>query len=316
MKIQRTLLLALLLLAGLSWQLTATAQSKPLPSATQYSDEGADTCLGCHDEDEGKYKAKALFKTKHAHRGDKRSPFGAGGLQCESCHGPGALHARNKKGAAIGSFKADSKYSLEERNQICLSCHQNSTRTAWHASTHERADLACTDCHKIHEEHDPVLKKATEPQVCTTCHKAQKADFLKTSAHPVNQGKMGCSDCHSAHGSASPGMLVKASLNQTCYSCHAEKRGPLLWEHAPVVEDCASCHTPHGSVRAALLKKTPALLCQDCHSSAGHPSVARTGSSLPGGTAAGTGFVIAGSCMNCHTQVHGSNHPAGSKLMR
>ncbi len=316
MKITRSFLYVLLMLTGLSWQLTAAAQSKPLPSATQYSEEGADTCLGCHDEDEGKYKAKALFKTKHAARGDKRSPFGMGGLQCEACHGPGALHARNKKGAAINNFKADGKQTLDERNQVCMTCHQGTTRTAWHAGAHARADLACTDCHKVHQEHDPVLAKVTESQVCMSCHKQTKADFLKASAHPVNQGKMACSDCHSAHGSSAPAMLVKATLNQTCYSCHAEKRGPMLWEHAPVAEDCASCHTPHGSVRAALLTKTPPLLCQQCHTTAGHPSVSRTGAALPGGTAGGTGFLIAGSCSNCHTQVHGSNHPAGSKLMR
>jgi DmsE family decaheme c-type cytochrome len=71
-------------------------------------------------------------------------------------------------------------------------------------------------------------------------------------------------------------MLSKPTVNQTCYSCHAEKRGPVLWEHAPVAEDCALCHSPHGSVRQALLVKTPPLLCQQCHSAAGHPSVART----------------------------------------
>ncbi|MBA4175962.1 MAG: cystathionine beta-synthase [Leptothrix sp. (in: Bacteria)] len=316
MKTYRPLLLMMLLLCGLTWQLGAAAQSKPLPAATQYSDEGADTCLGCHDEDEGRYKAKALFKTKHAHRGDKRAPFGAGGLQCEACHGPGALHARNKKGAAINSFKPDSKFSLEERNQVCLTCHQGGSRSAWHAGAHDRAQLACTDCHQIHQERDAVLVKATEAAVCQSCHKAQKADFLKASAHPVRQGKMACSDCHSAHGSSAPAMLIKPTLNQTCYGCHADKRGPLLWEHAPVAEDCASCHAPHGSVRTALLTKSPPLLCQQCHTSAGHPSVARTGDALPGGTAGGTGFLIAGSCTNCHTQVHGSNHPAGAKLMR
>ena len=38
------------------------------------------------------------------------------------------------------------------------------------------------------------------------------------------------------------------------------------------------------------------------------------GAALPGG--AGAIFVAAGSCTNCHSQVHGSNHPAGAKLMR
>ena len=36
-------------------------------------------------------------------------------------------------------------------------------------------------------------------------------------------------------------------LNDTCYDCHAEFRGPYLWEHAPVPEDCSNCHDPHGS---------------------------------------------------------------------
>ena len=85
-------------------------------------------------------------------------------------------------------------------------------------------------------------------------------------------------------------MLVKPTVNQTCYTCHAEKRGPFLWEHAPAAEDCTLCHTPHGSVYPSLLTKTPPLLCQQCHSVAGHPSVARTPAGLPGGGGGGIGL--------------------------
>jgi DmsE family decaheme c-type cytochrome len=168
----------------------------------------------------------------------------------------------------------------------------------------------------MHQDHDPVLAKASEAQVCLNCHKSQRADFQKTSSHPVRQGRMSCSDCHAAHGSSGPAMLVQPTLNQTCTSCHADKRGPMLWEHAPVAEDCSLCHKAHGSVRSALLVATPPLLCQQCHSAAGHPSVARTGAALPGAGGGGSIFVIAGSCTNCHSQVHVSNHPSGAKLMR
>lgn len=313
MNMTRRLLCALALLAALTWHSGVSAQG----TAADYSKKGADTCLGCHGDDDGKYSVGAVFKSKHGHRGDKRAPFGAGNLQCEACHGPGAAHARTKKGSAINTFKADSTVSLEDRNKACLSCHENTSRTSWHASAHQRADLACTDCHKIHRaDGDPMLSKATESQVCMTCHKQQRADFHKPSAHPVVKGQMACSDCHSPHGSNSAGMLVKATLNQTCYSCHADKRGPVLWEHAPVAEDCSLCHTPHGSVRSAMLNKSTPMLCQSCHSAAGHPSVTRTGAALPGNGGTGAAFVVAGSCTNCHTQVHGSNHPSGSKLMR
>lgn len=334
MNIFRPLLCALLLTACVAWMPTASAQADPAPPAAApptdvapptdaappaggYSAKGADTCLGCHDDESAIYSAGAIFKSRHGHRGDQRSPFGAGGLQCEACHGPGAAHAKNKKAASINAFRADSKMPLEQRNQTCLACHEGSSRTAWHDSAHERAKLACTDCHKMHQSRgDAVLTKATQPQVCAACHKQQRADFQKTSAHPVRQGKMACSDCHNAHGTSAPAMLIKPTLNQTCYSCHADKRGPVLWEHAPVTEDCSLCHTAHGSVRAALLTKAPPQLCQQCHSVAGHPSVARTAAGLPAEGGAGAVFLVAGGCTNCHSQVHGSNHPSGAKLMR
>jgi DmsE family decaheme c-type cytochrome len=298
----------------------ASAPAEPPGAGTQYSEKGADTCLGCHDEeaDTTTFTTGAIFKTRHGHRGNPHAPFGAGGLQCEACHGPGAKHASkgsNKK-LTINSFKPSSFLTVAERNAACLECHQNQARTGWHASAHERGALACTDCHKLHTERDAVLTKTDQPEVCFNCHKKQRADFQKASTHPVRFGLMRCGDCHSPHGSPSQAMLIKPTLNQTCYTCHAEKRGPLLWEHAPVAEDCSLCHTAHGSVRSALLNQSPPLLCQQCHSQAGHPSVARTGAALPGGAAGGQIFLLAGSCTNCHSQVHGSNHPAGAKLMR
>ncbi len=335
MNIIKPILSALLVLMGLAWHSSAPAQgdksaasaaaSAPAASApavtgpgTQYSEKGADTCLECHDEDSATYAAKAIFKSRHAHRGDARSPFGPGGLQCEACHGPGARHSSkgSKKALTTNNFKPDSFLSVAQRNQPCLECHQDRSRTGWHAGAHERANLACSDCHKVHVEHDTVLAKSSQSDVCYACHKQQRADFHKSSSHPVRAGAMGCSDCHNAHGSTNPALLVKSTVNQTCFSCHADKRGPFLWEHAPVAEDCTLCHASHGSVRAGLLNKSPPLLCQQCHTVAGHPAVARTGAALPGGAGGGSIFLLAGSCTNCHSQVHGSNHPAGAKLMR
>jgi len=296
---------------------SAPAKPKaPLPPREQYSEKGADTCLECHDDVTPGYSGAAIFKGKHSHRQDKRAPFGPGGLQCEACHGPGARHARSKNPDSINSLKASSSQTAEQRSLPCLSCHQGGTRTFWHASTHELSGLACGDCHRIHQDKDPMLAKASEAEVCFSCHRQKRGDFQKTSTHPVRFGLMTCSDCHSPHGSTTVAMLNKPTLNMTCYSCHADKRGPLLWEHAPVSEDCSLCHTAHGSSRDALLIKTSPLLCQQCHAPADHPSVARTSQSLPGGGAGGSVFLVAGGCTNCHSRVHGSNHPAGAKLMR
>jgi DmsE family decaheme c-type cytochrome len=186
---------------------------------------------------------------------------------------------------------------------------------AWKGSEHESGEVACANCHQIHTPRDRVFTANGQAETCFSCHIRQRGDFYKPSVHPVRYGTVRCSDCHSPHGSVASGKLLgKPTLNQTCYSCHAEKRGPLLWEHAPVSEDCSSCHTPHGSVHPALLKKPAPLLCQQCHAAAGHPSFAYTANGLPSGTP--SGFLLARSCTNCHSQVHGSNHPSGAKLMR
>jgi DmsE family decaheme c-type cytochrome len=294
---------------------TPAAAPEPPGQGTQYTEKGADTCLTCHVEG-GDFPVYAIFKSKHGNRADKRTPFAPGHLQCEACHGPGAKHAGSGDKNAINTFQADSFLTPRERNKFCLACHQGNARIAWQGSKHESNNLACTDCHKIHAERDPVLATATQPDVCYKCHKQQRMDFSKPSAHPVRFGKMACSDCHSPHGSDNDALLKKPTVNQLCYTCHAEKRGPFLWEHAPVAEDCTLCHSPHGTVRPTLLKKSPPLLCQQCHTVAGHPSVARTGAALPGGGAGGTAFLLGGSCINCHSQIHGSNNPSGVKLMR
>jgi DmsE family decaheme c-type cytochrome len=283
------------------------------PAASGYTEAGADTCLQCH-ADEGPTAVTAIFKTKHGNRGDSRTPFGK--LQCETCHGPGAKHAEGGDTTLINSLKSSSPQPAAERNKVCLGCHSGNARTGWHGSMHDSNDVACGSCHKVHAQRDPVLVTVTQPDVCYKCHRQTRADFLKPSAHAVRFGKMTCSDCHNPHGSTATAMVNKPTVNQTCFTCHAEKRGPMLWEHAPVAEDCTLCHHPHGSVYQMRLKKNPPLLCQQCHSVSGHPSVARTGAALPGGSAGPSAFLLAGSCLNCHTQVHGSNHPSGAKLMR
>ena len=76
---------------------------------------------------------------------------------------------------------------------------------------------------------------------------------------------MSCSDCHSAHGSAGPKLVKRDTTNQTCYQCHAEKRGPYVHNHQPVQDNCASCHNPHGSNVAGMLVARDPILCNQCH---------------------------------------------------
>jgi DmsE family decaheme c-type cytochrome len=304
-------LLATLLLAG-----PAAAQSYPgIDELPGYSARGADTCLACHDWDP---KVMSIFETAHGAYNDPRSPMA--NLQCEACHGPGGAHtARVRRGETqppMPAFAKDSPMPRHEASQVCMGCHSaiGSTHAEWAGSTHQRNDVACVDCHKVHSVHDPVRERADQAQVCYQCHTDVRAQAARPFAHPVREGLVACSDCHQPHGSMTDAMLVRPTLNETCYSCHAEKRGPVLWEHPPVAESCANCHVPHGSMHPGMLSRRAPLLCQSCHSRAGHPSIAQTGEGLPGGVP--SSMLLAGSCLNCHAQVHGSNHPSGANLSR
>ncbi len=296
----------------------AHAETPPTPPAETpanlYTRKGADTCLKCHDQDY-KYPVLQIFYSKHGNRKDARSPMAQ--FQCESCHGPGRAHATEPKvgaqRASIIAFGANSRTSPDQQNAMCLQCHRDHQRARWTGSQHDTVNVRCVDCHTVHVRHDPVFTQ-DQSGICYRCHKQQQAVFARNSAHPVRQGKMLCSQCHDPHGSNAKALLKTATKNDTCYRCHAEKRGPFLWTHAPVAEDCGLCHEHHGSMNAPLLKKRAPWLCQQCHSVTGHPSISYDSTGLPAQTP--SAFLLAKSCLNCHFQVHGSNHPSGVKLMR
>jgi DmsE family decaheme c-type cytochrome len=309
------LLLSLALPAG-AWAQEAAATQAPAAAAAKalYSKKGADTCIDCHDE----ARILSIFRTPHAQRTDDRTPFGHGKLQCESCHGPGAAHsARVRSGQErppINNFGDDAVAPVAVQNSACLDCHKTDMKHGWTGSAHERSGLTCAGCHDSHESRDSVLVMARQSAVCYSCHKQQQAQAQLPFSHPLQEGKMACSSCHNAHGTTADASLQKTSLNQTCYSCHADKRGPFLWEHAPATEDCSTCHRAHGSTQPAMLTQRSPLLCQQCHSQAGHPALPVTAGGLPGATP--SNYLLGGGCLNCHSQVHGSNHPSGAKLAR
>jgi DmsE family decaheme c-type cytochrome len=302
-------LLMLLVVPGV-----VAAQADDEATAPEYSRKGADTCIACHDDQ----KVLAVFRTKHAVPEDAHSPFGHGQLQCEACHGPGGNHAarvrRGQERPAIPAFGSESLSSVAEQNSNCINCHEKDLGFAWHASSHDSNSVSCAGCHTVHVDNDPVLTASTQAAVCFDCHQQVRTQSMKPYAHPIRQGEMSCNSCHSPHGETTDRLLVRQTTNATCFDCHAEQRGPYLWEHAPVAEDCTNCHDPHGSSQPGMLTMRAPLLCQGCHSQDGHPSLPQDESGLVTGLP--SKYLLGQSCLNCHSEVHGSNHPSGSELMR
>lgn len=281
--------------------------------AAPYAERGAESCMKCHD----KPPVTLILHTPHAQSADPRTPFAA--HACETCHGASPEHltksTREGERAPVKiMFGRYSETPVVEQNKVCLDCHQAGPRMNWQGSQHQFADVPCASCHTVHALEDRVLAKASQPKVCFTCHAAQRAQFHLFSSHPIGEGKVACTDCHNPHGSFGPKLLVTGTVNETCYQCHPEKRGPFLWEHAPVREDCVNCHAPHGSTQPGLLKVRTPWLCQQCHMEAFHPSTLYSGTGVPPRGVADR--LLMKGCLNCHSQVHGSNHPSGIRFMR
>lgn len=304
-------------LAALTLGLAATAPAFAADAAKPGSKDivlkGDARCTVCHDEADAP-QLLAIGKSRHGIKGASNSPT------CTSCHGESNSHVdykgKDKPPKTDVSFNKDSKNSAEQRNEACLTCHKGGTRMHWDGSQHASGEVTCASCHKVHTQHDKVRDKATQAEVCYACHKQQRADANKLSHHPVKEGKVACSSCHNLHGSSGPKLLLKNNVNETCYTCHTEKRGPFLWEHPPATDDCSICHTPHGSNQPTLLKSRAPFLCAQCHQTAGggHPNTVRSGAGI---AATGAQAQVAyKACMNCHTQVHGSNHPSGPRFAR
>lgn len=290
-------------------QSTPPSQAAPagaLPESQRGAYVGEAKCASCHAP-----QAKGYHAGPHSVASDPRTPAAAKG--CESCHGPGESHVADvgAKGR-LRSFKAMAPRDVSE---FCLTCHNREEHAQWDASMHEARNVSCINCHSNHTPKSPamLLKQETITATCAQCHRDKAAKLMRSRHMPVGEGKMECTTCHNQHGSANVRMLrVGNSVNELCATCHAEKRGPFLWEHPPVRENCATCHDPHGSSNDRMLVVRPPMLCQRCHVARNHPSSVYDGGQL----ATGNNRLINRSCVNCHSQVHGSNHPSGFRLHR
>ncbi|HVS14726.1 MAG TPA: DmsE family decaheme c-type cytochrome [Thermoanaerobaculia bacterium] len=275
--------------AALDWK----AIDPALSGATFVGDDTV--CAQCHDD----YLA-AYEKTRHA-----RSFSSTGRGNCESCHGPRSLHV-DDPGAGEKTWD---EIEPAAQSAVCLQCHEAGSRVHWASAAHPVEDVSCSSCHLVmsRDSRQALLIREDSTESCYSCHGDVRAELLRTSHHPVREGRMDCASCHDLHGSVGPAELRGHTVNETCTTCHAEKRGPFLWEHPPVRESCLNCHEAHGSNHRNLLSGKDSFVCLACHSYGGHINLPRYNrTSNPYGQG----------CVNCHVTTHGSNHPSGAKQTR
>ena len=245
---------------------------------------GAETCKTCHEDLYNNWEKTPHWKTT---LDTKDGPSHQG---CEGCHGPGLAHVEGGGDKTkIFIFK---DHSAKEINDRCLTCHAGGVQHMEAInSVHTKNDVSCISCHSPHHATEPqfLLVKA-QPELCYSCHLQQKAQFEMPFHHRVNERLVQCTDCHNPHGTvAAKQVRTSAAEDVVCYTCHADKRGPFVFEHEPMkVEGCASCHTPHGSPNRSpaegqqcelAVPLMPYHLLRQC---ARHTVIPQPGRSIPG----------------------------------
>jgi predicted CXXCH cytochrome family protein len=304
-----------------SWQAPATGDTSGYAGSDMDTSKG---CLHCHHDTSVQLSKTVHVRTEVAGTSTDTS--------CEACHGPGKAHVDAELLAEKNETKDPEAKKLIFRfdgspkvnSAHCLACHQTSKEhDLFERSEHKLQAVACNECHAPHlafgegargETAEPSLSQArfvgapklteetrwlnesllkkTQPELCFTCHRSIEAQFAMPNHHRVPEGLMKCSDCHSPHGSLTKPLLRGATAYETCVSCHVEKAGPFVYQHASVkVEGCTICHTPHGSANQHLLVRGEVrFVCMSCHS--GHGALS---------------YQDSGSCTRCHVMIHGSN---------
>ena len=284
-----------------------------LPAEGRGSDgiAGVEICKGCHED---RYNSYA--QSIHANKRNPDSPANKEG--CESCHGPGAAHVEKSGEKGVGIFIFGKRIeAARSKSTKCLACHGEAKDLSfWDLSRHVRVGVSCDNCHTVHSVTRKNLK-AFQPELCNTCHQRIRAEENKQSHHPIREGKIKCTDCHDHHGGFGETMIKADSVNELCYRCHSEKRGPFMWPHPAVDENCLYCHTPHGSNHTKLLNSRMPQVCRNCHDAERHPSTIYTRFETFQGSSP-SNRMFARSCMNCHSNIHGSNAPSlrGKTLVR
>ncbi len=281
----------------------AAAQPQPPPPPAEAKAAEATpamSCGDCHDQ------AKVFGINAHAHGKATKGQIVPNSV-CEGCHGSGTAHME----AGGDKTLIYKPVGVAGANKTCLTCHDTNTdRISRHAGQHANSSqVNCLTCHSIHssEPRAPHLLAKEQLTLCATCHSSTAASFRnKPYAHRLGRGGMECSSCHEPHGMP----FKPANLRQTaagevpCLNCHADKRGPFVFNHGSVaIGDCTTCHEVHGSSNPKMLNRATVMqLCIECHS----PITSNTLGSQPPSFHNLTS-VRYQNCTSCHIAIHGSN---------
>ena len=285
-----------------------TPAAPPQPPAPPPGYAGTDTCLVCHSD-----KEESLKGTAHSQAKNPRTPAATQG--CESCHGPGRPTWTTRTKGNIRKFAADdagrSQRDVPVLPQPGQSCRLGRQRARAPQSLVQHVpQRACAEVIRAtaREENangglrDMPPRAGGQDRTRRRPHAgARGQDVLLVVPQParVDQQRQGAQDRQ----------LRCRALHQLPYG---DARADAVGARARR-ENCATCHDPHGSSNDRMLVVRMPMLCQRCHVATRHPSSIYDKDEI---TTNKSNRMFGRSCVNCHSNVHGSNHPSGQFYMR
>lgn len=196
-----------------------------------------DRCVACHGS----------YPVVYPHLEGKYAALPPG-IGCERCHGPGALHARERAAGIPLDGSYDSTIvnprdlPVERRLDVCEQCHVHTSVTV----LREGEDAFSYQPSRSLADHVASFKPAGGIDIVSHADRLrQSACFRATRA---TERPLECAACHDPHGADQPGSPVARSA--VCRQCHGLAALTQRLAASAAVDahtadaDCAGCHMP------------------------------------------------------------------------
>jgi Flp pilus assembly protein TadD len=194
-------------------------------------------CLACHA---GRFEP--------VEQSPQRVTLHAQAIDCERCHGPGELHAEQRKAGLAAAFEgADltivnpARLDRGRREDLCAQCHLHS------AATVERRGRRLKEFHPGDHLADFVAHyglKSPKSRMDVVGHVEQ----MRLSRCWEASQTLTCTTCHDPHGKPAAAD-AETFYRQKCLTCHSEQACgvPEATRRAEQATDnCIACHMPRG----------------------------------------------------------------------